>query len=500
MDRLQRFRGHFYNWYDTRDLRPLDPQYVSSVDSGNLAGHLIALANACREWRGASDGGRPRWSPASRTPCSSRANRCGRSPTIGGRRPPPGSSSPMRSMRSPPRCARPSRRRRSVRDWRELAPHAATMADIAAHARRANAATTPAPRCSTGRRRRIASIESHRARRRARPPSRPAPCDRRLAALATAARAMADAMEFGFLLDPERRLLSIGYRVARRHARPELLRPARLRGAARELRRDRQGRRPVAALVPPRPRRHPDRTRRGADLLVGIDVRVPDAVAGDARAGGQPARADQPPGRAAADGLRRRRSACPGAISESAYNARDLELTYQYSNFGVPGPRAEARPRRERRRRALRDGARGHGRSAGGGAQLRPPRRHRRARPLRLLRGARLHAHAPARGKGRRRRPRLHGAPPGHDGGRDRQRPARRGDARAVPRRADRPGDGAAAAGTHAARRRGGSPQGGGSRRPRRRSATSSCRRCDGSAPRTPPRRRRTCSRTAGTR
>ena len=30
--------------------RPLDPQYVSSVDSGNLAGHLIALANACREW------------------------------------------------------------------------------------------------------------------------------------------------------------------------------------------------------------------------------------------------------------------------------------------------------------------------------------------------------------------------------------------------------------------------------------------------------------------
>ena len=50
MARLQRFRGHFYNWYDTRDLRPLDPRYVSSVDSGNLAGHLIALANACREW------------------------------------------------------------------------------------------------------------------------------------------------------------------------------------------------------------------------------------------------------------------------------------------------------------------------------------------------------------------------------------------------------------------------------------------------------------------
>jgi cyclic beta-1,2-glucan synthetase len=49
MDRLERFRGHFYNWYETRDLCPLDPKYVSSVDSGNLAGHLIALGNACRE-------------------------------------------------------------------------------------------------------------------------------------------------------------------------------------------------------------------------------------------------------------------------------------------------------------------------------------------------------------------------------------------------------------------------------------------------------------------
>ena len=46
---LERFRGHFYNWYETRDLRPLEPRYVSSVDSGNLAAHLIALANACDE-------------------------------------------------------------------------------------------------------------------------------------------------------------------------------------------------------------------------------------------------------------------------------------------------------------------------------------------------------------------------------------------------------------------------------------------------------------------
>lgn len=51
MQTLPRFRGHFYNWYATADLRPLDPRYVSTVDSGNLAGHLITLANACDTWQ-----------------------------------------------------------------------------------------------------------------------------------------------------------------------------------------------------------------------------------------------------------------------------------------------------------------------------------------------------------------------------------------------------------------------------------------------------------------
>ena len=51
MVRMHKCRGHLYNWYDTRDLRPLDPRYVSSVDSGNLAAHLITLAGAFREWQ-----------------------------------------------------------------------------------------------------------------------------------------------------------------------------------------------------------------------------------------------------------------------------------------------------------------------------------------------------------------------------------------------------------------------------------------------------------------
>ncbi|TVR58348.1 MAG: cyclic beta 1-2 glucan synthetase, partial [Candidatus Competibacteraceae bacterium] len=40
---LERYRGHFYNWYDTQSLKPLQPIYISSVDSGNLAGALLTL-------------------------------------------------------------------------------------------------------------------------------------------------------------------------------------------------------------------------------------------------------------------------------------------------------------------------------------------------------------------------------------------------------------------------------------------------------------------------
>ncbi|MCC7325973.1 MAG: cyclic beta 1-2 glucan synthetase [Burkholderiales bacterium] len=43
MQTLERHAGHFFNWYDTRSGKPLPPAYVSTVDSGNLAGHLLTL-------------------------------------------------------------------------------------------------------------------------------------------------------------------------------------------------------------------------------------------------------------------------------------------------------------------------------------------------------------------------------------------------------------------------------------------------------------------------
>jgi len=47
LEGLERCRGHFLNWYETRSLEPLPPRYVSTVDSGNLAGCLLALKQGC---------------------------------------------------------------------------------------------------------------------------------------------------------------------------------------------------------------------------------------------------------------------------------------------------------------------------------------------------------------------------------------------------------------------------------------------------------------------
>ncbi|MBX3415811.1 MAG: cyclic beta 1-2 glucan synthetase [Pirellulales bacterium] len=49
MGRMERYQGHFFNWYDTRSLAPLHPRYVSMVDSGNLAGNLLVLGSGCAE-------------------------------------------------------------------------------------------------------------------------------------------------------------------------------------------------------------------------------------------------------------------------------------------------------------------------------------------------------------------------------------------------------------------------------------------------------------------
>ncbi len=49
LDKLERYRGHFFNWYSTRTLQPLHPRYVSSVDSGNFIASLITLRHGMAE-------------------------------------------------------------------------------------------------------------------------------------------------------------------------------------------------------------------------------------------------------------------------------------------------------------------------------------------------------------------------------------------------------------------------------------------------------------------
>jgi len=51
LDRMDKYEQHLYNWYDTVTLQPLNPRYISTVDSGNFAGHIITLKQGIAEMR-----------------------------------------------------------------------------------------------------------------------------------------------------------------------------------------------------------------------------------------------------------------------------------------------------------------------------------------------------------------------------------------------------------------------------------------------------------------
>ncbi|HEX6318964.1 MAG TPA: glucoamylase family protein [Burkholderiales bacterium] len=313
MGRLARFRGHFYNWYDTRDLRPLEPQYVSSVDSGNLAGHLIALANACREWIAAPAAG---------------------AEVIAG------IEDALDLTREALRALPGDRRTQTIaRDQLEAALEAkdvmrdaATMVDIAralAHERGDEAGAEMLFWAEAVQR----SIESHR---RDLAPGEEGALERRLATIEERARALAGEMDFGFLLDRERRLLSIGYRVGEGQLDPScydlLASEARLASFVAIAKGDVTSRhwfRLGRAVTP---------IGHGAALISWsgsmFEYLMPSLVM-RAPAGSLLEQTSR---------LVVRRQIAYGAeldvpwgVSESAYNVRDLELTYQYSNFGIPG-------------------------------------------------------------------------------------------------------------------------------------------------------------------
>ena len=335
MQCLERFKGHFFNWYDTRDLRPLDPKYISSVDSGNLAAHLIALANACDQLivhrapepaaiKGIADAldlahealGRCSGDEAANTSLRARLEQALEALSV--------------SLREVP--ATPAQFAVEFAALELAAAEAVAAAEAWKHGR-SDVASVDAAAWIQATQRAIASQQRDFA-----PDCSggAAPLEQRLAALADTARTMATAMRFDFLFDPERKLLSIGYRVAEGSLDPScydlLASEARLASF-------------VAIANGDVPARHWFRLGRavtpvrcGAALVSWsgsmFEYLMPSLVM-RAPAGSLLEETN----RLIVWGQRAygRKLRLPWGISESAYNARDLELTYQYSSFGVPG-------------------------------------------------------------------------------------------------------------------------------------------------------------------
>jgi cyclic beta-1,2-glucan synthetase len=400
MNGLERFRGHFFNWYDTRDLHPLEPKYISSVDSGNLAGHLIVLRSACREMvtapvigpeplAGIADavklacGSLDALSNDRRISQSARKQLQIELDSLGASLKSPVESladlairlaSLKRQAEALPYLARAlfeegyrdvtgianvviwteavaSSVQRHQREFDGLLPwihlaaktvnpnlsSAVTLADLPDHCQTLieKLAQQRADLTSSGAADDIAKIERRMAALQQAAVNAQALL-LRIESLDELAGKMFDEMEFGFLLDPARQLLSIGYQFAEGVLDPScydlLASEARLASFIAIAKGDiapkhwfklGRGVTPIDRgsaliswsgsmfeyLMPELVMREP------AGSLLHQTARL--IVSRQIEYGGQ--------------------LGVPWGISEAAYNFRDLELTYQYSNFGVPG-------------------------------------------------------------------------------------------------------------------------------------------------------------------
>ncbi len=387
MQRMPQYRGHLYNWHATDDLRVLEPAYVSSVDSGNLAGHLIAVGQACAEWQ--------------RAPAAEVEWRAGLSDTLLlarralGTGPEPGDQALADLLAGLAKAAA------------ESAPLDQLLLLATAAVARARSAVASNSESSFWVEAVQACLASHAA-------DRDLSLAPRLAAVERLARDLATGMDFGFLLDREKELMSIGFSVATNRLDPScydlLASEARLASLFAIAKGDvetrhwfRLGRAatPVGAgsaliswsgsmfeyLMPSLVMRAPE-----GSVLAETNRRI----VGRQQAHG------------AAVGI-------PWGISESAYNARDLEMNYQYSNFGVPGLGLK---------RGLSENRVVAPYATGLAAMVAPADASRNYAALaelgargavRVLRGGRFHQGAPARRGRLRHRAQLHGASPGHD-------------------------------------------------------------------------------------
>ncbi len=357
---LEHFRGHLYNWYDTRDLHRLEPAYISSVDSGNLAGHLLTLSNACRQMidqplpvaaarRGIGD------AVALAREAAGAIGDDRRSQTLTRRH-------LDEALEMPAEIGAPATTTAWAAHLGEITARARTLADVAAaltaergdradidlvtwaeaarlaatsHVR--DAALLPVTEQPTGMPT-LAELSD--------PPAgdtRPGSAAAAAAALVRRLRAVADQAQhlvretdFSFLFDPSRKLFSIGFRVRDGTLDPSsydlLASEARLTSFLAIAKGDvapehwfRLGR----ALTP---------IGRGSALI---------SWSGSMFEYLMPALVMRAPAGSLLDHTYRlivarqisygAERGVPWGISESAFNARDLDQIYQYSSFGVPG-------------------------------------------------------------------------------------------------------------------------------------------------------------------
>ena len=299
MGRLQRYRGHFLNWYDTGTLAPLDPEYVSTVDSGNLMGNLLVVKRAMAQIaRGDGGGG---WREGARDAalllCAEKL--------------PDDASERAQAL-----C-------------RRLEDASTTPEDIAADAG-ALAAQTPAAQALK------ACLDSHLRDHALAGEAR----DARAGALAGLCGRLAEEMDFRFLFQEQRQLLAIGYRVDEQcqdsNAYDLLASEARLASF-------------LAIAKGDIPTRHWFRLGRTLTPLGGAPLGRYLALqswSGSMFEYLMPALLmREPEGSLLALSNQAavheqihygRQRGVPWGVSESQYNARDRRLNYQYSGFGVP--------------------------------------------------------------------------------------------------------------------------------------------------------------------
>jgi cyclic beta-1,2-glucan synthetase len=332
--RLRRYRGHFYNWYDLATLEVMEPAYVSTVDSGNLAGHLVALRQAllAAPEQPVVDG---RVARALAAGLSLAADQGGKdsavSELVRGARAVLGAAAPL----PPPEAllavgtaltwegSRPDRPGAEWVDWcRRLAEQ--------------HAEWTGSLRFRTGRGRELeTALVSESWRELAARVPAAAALLARLEALAAECAAIVKEMEFGFLYDRSRSLFAIGYRAGSPSLDPSyydlLASEARLASFMAVAR----GEVPVEHWF----RLGRTLTRAAGEmalvswsgsmfeyLMPGLVMRTFRGTLLDDTCSGAVRRQIAWAGH----------FKVPWGVSESAYNLRDSHYTYQYRAFGVP--------------------------------------------------------------------------------------------------------------------------------------------------------------------